>query len=132
MEIVEKFCENLRALRESLGFSADDFGKKLGITGKHIYDIEKGRKKPSFDLIVLISKTFDVPISDLFKDNLSSMVRFLPMSEMCKRVESIPDNIYDLALKVGKNDKIAWEDVQAVLESAIDRRETKKSKNKKA
>lgn len=50
------------------------------------------------------------------------------MDLMGKKVNSIPDDIYELAVKVGLDDKSAWDNVRAALEVAIELRE-ERSKN---
>jgi transcriptional regulator with XRE-family HTH domain len=43
-----------------LGFKQKDFAKKLNVSGPTLSDVEKGKYKPSYDLIYNISKEFNV------------------------------------------------------------------------
>ena len=48
------FSKNLRAVRESLNFSQDEFAKPLGISGKNISKLERGNSSPSNPVLILI------------------------------------------------------------------------------
>lgn len=42
-----------------------EMAKLLGITPPHLTDIEKGRRRPSDDLLLRISRQYDIPEADL-------------------------------------------------------------------
>lgn len=66
---MQRFGEKLRVLREQHGFTLREFADMLGVHNSHISRIERG-KKPSVELILKISRIFDVPIDILMKDEL--------------------------------------------------------------
>jgi DNA-binding XRE family transcriptional regulator len=129
MEITKLFALNLRKNREGKGMSADSLGEKMTpkVTGKHIYDVEKERKKPSIDFVIEAAKALDVSVSDLFKEE-ERREKPLKVSEALQKMMSIPDDVYDLAAKLPIDDG-AWEGVKGVLQGAINAREYSKKSN---
>lgn len=120
MEITKVFGENLRLFREGLNLSADTFGTKLGVTSKHIYDLERGRKKPSMSLLQSISEKYNADISVLFKTaKEGGVVKTLPMSHSLKMALNIPDEIYEIADKLKDVNHPVWEEIQDMLVAAF-------------
>jgi len=66
---MQRFGEKLHTLRMQRGFTLREIADMLGVHNSHIARIEKG-KKPSVELILKISRLFDVPIDILMKDEL--------------------------------------------------------------
>lgn len=62
----EIFSKRLRELRESLHLTQRAFGAKAGISPASLSAYEQGIKKPSFDVIIDIARTFDVSTDWLF------------------------------------------------------------------
>ena len=50
----------IRELREQLGISQREFGKRIGKTGSYISQVESGKIVPSFDTISTIKRVFQV------------------------------------------------------------------------
>ncbi len=48
--------QRVRKIRRELGFSQQNFAKKLNISGSFLSEIEAGKVKPSYDFIMSISK----------------------------------------------------------------------------
>lgn len=53
--------EKMKAVREARGLTQADVAKQLGIAQAHISRLEKGKAKPSGQLIKLFAQTFAVP-----------------------------------------------------------------------
>lgn len=125
MEITKTFAENMRRKREEMGLSGEAFGLLCHVTGKHIYDIEKGRKKPSIELIELAARSLNVTVSSLFESEDSLPVKSLPASTMLKKFAAIPDDIYEKAQVFGPEHEV-WEEVRATFSDALKDIEEKK------
>jgi transcriptional regulator with XRE-family HTH domain len=120
MEIKEFIGTKLRAIRVSKKLSAKKLGAKVGVTGKHIYDIEKNRRGASVKLINKIAESLSVRVSDLTDD--SQKVQSLPVSSAVKAIASIPDEVYELALKVGP-DLVKWKHAISALQHEVEKLE---------
>jgi transcriptional regulator with XRE-family HTH domain len=66
---MQRLGKKLRILLEQRGFTLREFADIFGVHNNHVSRIEKG-KKPSVELILKISRIFDVPIDILMKDEL--------------------------------------------------------------
>ncbi|ENU4057525.1 TPA: helix-turn-helix transcriptional regulator [Acinetobacter baumannii] len=55
----------LVAIRKYHGISQSDLSIKLGISNSYLSEIEKGKKKPSLDILEKYSEQFDMPLSSL-------------------------------------------------------------------
>lgn len=127
MEITKVFALNLRMLRGSL--SADELGKKVGVTSKHIYDLEKERKNPSIDLIEKLAKELNTTVSNLLTEkaeNRPAPTRIQGrttdlLRELIFRREKIPEDVIDMAQGFELDDEV-WEEVREAFEDAIKRR----------
>jgi transcriptional regulator with XRE-family HTH domain len=117
MEITELFGSNLRRIREAQGLSAETLGEKIGVTGKHIYDIEKLRKKPSIDVVIGAAKELSVKIGDLFEGEKTPDSIRLPVSKTLQKLMAIPDDVYEAAQGVPHGHEI-WGIVKDYLENA--------------
>jgi transcriptional regulator with XRE-family HTH domain len=129
MEITKVFADNLRREREAAGLSGEALGALCKVTGKHIYDIEKGRKKASIGLMQTVSEALDVDLSDLFKVEISR-AKVEPISKTILKILAIPDDVYDLAQQVPLNDEI-WDAVRVSLNVGIKHNKTVQSKSEK-
>ena len=68
---MEKFGEKLRALREGRDLTIRQLAEALEIKSSgYITDLEKGKKKPSRDLLIRISLFFNVSTDQLVRDDL--------------------------------------------------------------
>lgn len=115
MEITKVFALNLNRLRGNM--SADALGKKVGVTAKHIYDMEKERRNPSLDLIVKLAKELNVSVGDLLEESgVQPAVKRLPVSQTLAMMASIPDEIYELSWKLNDPKNEVWEGIASALE----------------
>jgi transcriptional regulator with XRE-family HTH domain len=55
----------LVAIRKYHGISQTELSIQLGISNSYLSEIEKGKKKPSLDLLEKYSEEFDMPLSSL-------------------------------------------------------------------
>lgn len=52
----------LRALREKDGLSRVELGQKVDVSHSTIYDIEHGKRNPSYELAVDLAEALEVPL----------------------------------------------------------------------
>lgn len=117
MEITKEFGENLRRHREGMNLSAEALGDLTNVSSKHIYDVEKGRKKPSFELIIEAAKALDVEVGDLFKNSYTVKPKAVPVSKTLQLMMNIPDDIYEKAQAFGVGHDV-WDEVRASFADA--------------
>jgi len=70
IQLMKKFGEKLRVLREQRDFTLRQLAETLEVHYTHLNKIENGQKKPSTDLVLRISRLFDVTTDQLMKDEL--------------------------------------------------------------
>lgn len=123
MEIQKVVALNLAKARGEM--SRQKLAELSGVTYQTIYDIEEERRKPSLEVIQSLSSALRIDPSELLKN--SEPVLYKPkVSDVLKRLASIPDAVYDLANEL-ELDHEAWEDIIETLEIAVeDRRLNKK------
>ena len=68
---MERFGEKLRALRQQRGLTVRELAAIFGMKShSHIADMEKGRSKPSVELLIKIADFFEVTTDQLLRDGL--------------------------------------------------------------
>lgn len=68
------YLKNLRKLRKEHGLSQKKLADLIGSSATAISTYEKGWSVPSFELILKMSKLFNVPIDDLAGEDLSNLI----------------------------------------------------------
>nr|WP_244953928.1 helix-turn-helix transcriptional regulator [Spelaeicoccus albus] len=61
-------AENLRAARKARFWSQEELGERVGVDRKTVNRIENGSSSPSFDLVVDLATTLEVPVEYLVRD----------------------------------------------------------------
>jgi transcriptional regulator with XRE-family HTH domain len=68
---MNRFGEKLRTLRKQRGLTVRELAAIFGMKShSHIADMEKGRSKPSVELLVKIADFFEVTTDQLLRDEL--------------------------------------------------------------
>jgi transcriptional regulator with XRE-family HTH domain len=67
-DIVERFGERLRQLREEKGMSQIALAEKIGVEQPGISLVENGKQEPCLRYIELLAMGLDVTLSKMFKD----------------------------------------------------------------
>lgn len=65
MDYRKNFSETLSALRKQKGISLAALGAILGITDEAVRLLEKGKRSPSFEVLISLSDFFDVSLDYL-------------------------------------------------------------------
>ena len=60
INIYKEAAIRIQKLREQYGFTREEMAELVGISAKHIYEIETGRKGFSAGVLYRIAMTFDV------------------------------------------------------------------------
>ena len=128
MEIQKVVATNLKAARGKM--SRNELAKRAGVTYQAIYDVEERGKNPSIDLLQSVSEALGIPSHSLLRTDeiVRPVVMDRPVSHILKKLSAIPDEIYELAAKVGPDDKSAWDNVKSALEVAIELKEERAKK----
>lgn len=67
---MEKFGEKLRILRNRQGLSLRELGNRLDVSHTFVAQMEKGKKVPNVEMVLKISRIFDISTDVLIKDEL--------------------------------------------------------------
>ena len=68
---MERFGEKLRSLRKQRGMTLKNLANELGFrSAGSVGDLESGRKKPSLEVALQLSRLFGVSVDQLTKDEL--------------------------------------------------------------
>ncbi len=68
---MQRFGEKLRALRKRHGLTIKELAQAIGhTTHSHISELETGRRPPSLEIVLKISRMFGVSVDKLVKDEL--------------------------------------------------------------
>ena len=70
MTYAEKFREKMNRARIENKLSKSELAKKVSKSPSFICDIESGRKNPSFETAINISKVLNISLDKIFKDKL--------------------------------------------------------------
>lgn len=82
------FGRRLRLLRKSQGMTLEALGGLASIGYKHIADIERGEKTPSFESMQKLADALHVPVSDLFADDANSGSPLPSIRALAKEIEN--------------------------------------------
>lgn len=58
----------LKKIRKENEMSARELGERVGITGKHVFDIESGRREGSLRILKLIAKELNCSLDEIVKE----------------------------------------------------------------
>ena len=65
----------LRVLRAERGWSQAELGGRLGVSRQAVNAIETGKYDPSLPLAFKLARLFDMPIEQIFDDQISGEAR---------------------------------------------------------
>jgi transcriptional regulator with XRE-family HTH domain len=61
----------VRALREALRLTQDEFSRRCGISVSFASLLERGERSPSLETLLTIARALEVPVSDLFREGVT-------------------------------------------------------------
>lgn len=106
MSAQNDFSYNLKKIRQSLKLSQAELSEKIGITPKHLSEIERGKCNPSFDIIDRISIALDTPVYVLFISPKEEDFLFSPSALYTIYDKALEKTIQDLPKYVKKQVEI--------------------------
>jgi transcriptional regulator with XRE-family HTH domain len=69
--------EEIRKLREVIGWTGGELAERVGTHMQVLYRIEQGREKPSMSLLTDFARALGVPVSELIEVEQTSSMGFL-------------------------------------------------------
>lgn len=67
MEQAKLFGRRLRSIRKALKITQEQIAEEAEINPKYLGELERGEKKPSFDVLVALSTALGVPLGAFFQ-----------------------------------------------------------------
>jgi DNA-binding XRE family transcriptional regulator len=64
-------ARRVRALRESLRLTQEDFATRCGISVSFASLLERGERSPSYETLVEVARALEVPVAELFREGTS-------------------------------------------------------------
>lgn len=71
----ERFLETVRCRRQELGWSQAELGRRIGVSGPHVANLERGHSVPSVARLFLIAKALKVSPGALVSGGRSGRTR---------------------------------------------------------
>jgi putative transcriptional regulator len=68
-----QFCQNFKYLRRKYGLTQTDLAERLGLSRASVNMIEKGKRKPSFDILLKIKTELNLSLGDLIDVDQSGL-----------------------------------------------------------
>ncbi|MEW6433399.1 MAG: helix-turn-helix domain-containing protein [Myxococcota bacterium] len=62
----------VRGLREALRLTQEEFARRCGISVSFASLLERGERSPSYDTLITIARSLEVPVADLFREGPSA------------------------------------------------------------
>lgn len=60
-ELLKRFCQNLRTIREIKGLSQSEVGRRMGVPASYVCDMERGRRSPNLRTIAGFAAVLRTP-----------------------------------------------------------------------
>lgn len=86
------FDYQLKQLREKFKLTQKEFGEKIGISAPTVVAYEQGKKKPSYETLILIANTFNVSLDWLCEINIADKTKVETWSDITKPLYAILSN----------------------------------------
>ena len=68
---MKEFGKKLRTLRNKRGMTLKELAAEIGLNAHgYISEVESGKKKPSIEFVLKVSRLFDVTTDELLKDEI--------------------------------------------------------------
>ena len=72
MEIRERLSLNMRRLRQSKGWSQEEFAHQAGLHRTYVSDLERGARNPTITVVDRMAVALGVPVGALLDEQESS------------------------------------------------------------
>lgn len=132
-KIEEELKDRIRRLRKEAGLSQVALANLSNLSVQSIKDIEAGRRGVGFKAMQSLASAFGLPMEAVAGETpvrAEKVVKF-KIRKLTRYLESIPDDIYEMALKFGPDHEV-WKTVKVVMEDAEKDLEKKSSSKARA
>ena len=131
-KIEEDLRERVKRLRTDAGLSQVALATRANISVQTVKDIEAGRKGAGIKVLQALAQAFSLSIEELVNEKppVVEQIHRFKARKALRYFESIPDEIYEKAIKFGPSHEV-WREVMVVLEEALVDLEIEANKNKK-
>lgn len=118
----ETIGERVKRLRKARNLTQSEVAKRAPLSLQMVKDIEAGRRKGTVETLSKFAKVFSVSLIEITNYSAPEKNVFeLPTRAALKKALSIPDQVYDLAAKLGPDHPVWKEYVLPALEDAQER-----------
>lgn len=131
METIKEVLRNnlVRLLDKSVtGVQLSEISRQMQVSQTTVSRWKNGENSPELDKIDRLAEILKVDPIEFFRTGKEIGI-VQPVSKTLKKMMCVPDDIYDLAGKLGDIDAEAWHTVRSALEIAI---ESKAAKSRQA
>jgi transcriptional regulator with XRE-family HTH domain len=131
-KIIQINCKRLLG-KDARTENLSEIARQMGVSPTTIQRWKSGENTPEVPNLEALAEVLKIDPMEFFR-RLNEPQPTEPMSTIAKRILSIPDDIYDLASKLGANHEV-WDIVRGQLQYDIDKIEktkTEKTKKKQA
>lgn len=128
--IKEAFYKNFTRLVESSDLTQKAIAQKLKVTEPTFYRWKSGDNPPDFETVDRLAEILGVDSSEFYKTH-ETTVKLIRMSDVAKRIGSVPDRIYELAERLGSDHEV-WESIEDILNDEVEYGKNHGKKNQKA
>jgi transcriptional regulator with XRE-family HTH domain len=91
-----EFGERVKAVRTGAGLTQEQFASRLGVTRQAVSNWENGRNLPDIEVVIAISRTFDISLDELILARVRVMTapeRTAFLAHVRDIVDSVEDNV---------------------------------------
>lgn len=127
--IGERLRDRVKKLRATTGLSQVALANRAGVSVQTIKDVEAGRRGLGLKALEGISSALGISIEELKgkSEPRVEKIEAFKAKKMIQYFESIPDEIYELALELGDSRESVWEDIAETLLIAIEDKKLNKN-----
>lgn len=120
-----KVGERIRSIRETLNLMQKDFAQKLGISPPTLSDLETGKSKPSFDVLVKLSEQFKINLyyvvfgkGDMFENPILEFLINIKEDDMAVKTKDVKKFLEHF----GKSRRLQYQIMNQYEEKILDSR----------
>lgn len=121
-------CSNFNRLVDSSGKTKREIAQQMQVSEATLQRWKSGVSFPELPNLEKLAKILGVDEREFYSSH-EPVVKHEPVSKTLQKILNVPDDVYDLAAKLGDPKNNAWETVRAALDLAI---EAKQAKNQQA
>ena len=94
MDVKEKLGNRIQFLRRTRGYSQERLAEIMGINGKYLSGIERGKENPTLELLIRLAAGLGVEIEEIFHIEYEKQ----KPTELRKKLRNLIDEVSDQEL----------------------------------